>query len=67
MRRMKNDYLFYVYNTNHNLNNTSVKNVITFTKEVLAISTNVPVNMILNSHYLIHKNKINPFIVGMRQ
>lgn len=59
--------LFYRHKIDHNLNNTGVKNINIFKKEILAISTNVLVNTVLKSHFLIHKNKINPFILGMRQ
>lgn len=55
-----------MHKTDYNLNNVSVKNV-TFTKEIPAISNKkILANTILKSHSLIH-NKINPFILEMRQ
>lgn len=55
--------LFHMHKIDHNLNNVDIKNVITFTKEIPAIGTNT----ILKSHSLIHKHKIHPFILRMKQ
>lgn len=57
-----------MHKVDHNLNNVGAKKCYHLTKEIPAISTNrMLVNTILKSHSLIHKNKINPFILGMRQ